>query len=57
MLTEHQQGGRDNEVVAARRHVEREGEGYDATQAAEPQNNLISKFDRSASKLVDNKAE
>ena len=57
LLEAHQKSRRDNEVVAAWGHVERESESNDPAQAAEPQNNLVSKFDLSASKLIDNKAE
>ena len=53
----HQQGGRHNEIVAAGRDVERECKRDDSAKAAEPQNDLVSKFDPGGPKLIDNKAK
>ena len=57
LATAHQKGGRDDDVVAAGRHVEGEGESDYAAQPTEPQNNLVYKFDLGAAKLVDDEAE
>ena len=56
-LAVHQKGCGNDEVVAARRHVQCQSKSDDATQAAEPQDNLVTEPDLCATELVHNAAE
>ena len=56
-LAVHQKGCGNDEVVAARRHVQCQSKSDDATQAAEPQDNLVTEPDLCGTELIHDAAE